>query len=174
MPVYLNAIEDFSELNEFKAVLIVPCRFCPAASLAVSKKAPYLKLLTNYFKTPSYEQYLDTVQSTLEDMGIKTGVFKSYLPHQFVLCTWTTRRRVKLKKVARKYDAVLVMGCEAALDTVQDSIDASVCQVFQGMRTEGMMSIKPLFQAPCNVSLELNRITPLLHNSNNEEAWIRL
>lgn len=174
MPVYLNAIEDFSELKKFESVLIVPCRFCPAASLAVSRKAPYFKFLPHFLKTPSYEQYLDTVRSTLADMGIRTAVFKSYLPHQFVVCMWTTRRRAKLKSVARNYDAVLVMGCEAALDTVQDSIDASASQVFQGMRTEGIMSIKPHFQAPCNISLELNRVTPLLHDSQHAEAWIRL
>jgi hypothetical protein len=174
MPVYLNEIDDFSKLGNYKSVLIVPCRFCPAASLAVSKKAPYFQPLKNLLKTPSYEQYLDTVQTKLEKRGIQTDVFKSYLPHQFVVCMWTGRRRKKLRKVARNYDAVLVMGCEAALDTVQDAIDASFSRVFQGMRTEGIMSIKPLLQAPCNVSLELNRITPLLHDGNNDEAWVRL
>ena len=44
MPVYLNEIDDFSKLGKYKSVLIVPCRFCPAASLAVSKKAPIFSL----------------------------------------------------------------------------------------------------------------------------------
>lgn len=174
MPVYLNTIDDFSKLEDYKSVLIVPCRFCPAASMAVSKKAPYFQPFTNLLKTPAYEQYLDTVQTKLEKRGIRTDVFKSYLPHQFVVCMWTARRRKKLSKVARNYDAVLVMGCEAALDTVQDSIDPSAAQVFQGMRTAGIMSIKPHFHAPCDISLELNRITPLLHDGNNDEAWVRL
>jgi len=174
MPVYLNEIDDFSELEAYNSVLIVPCRFCPAASIAVSRKEPYFQPLSSLLKTPSFEQYLDTVQTKLEKRGIRTNVFKSYLLHQFVVCMWTARRRKKLRKVARNYDAVLVIGCEAALDTVQDSIDAYASQVFQGMRTEGIMSIKPIIQMPCNVSLELNRITPLLHNSNNEEAWTRL
>lgn len=174
MPVYLNAIKDFSELAKFKSVLIVPCRFCPAASLAVSRQAPYFKFFSSFLKTPSYEHYLDTVQANLKSKGLKTDVFKSYLPHQFVVCMWTSRRRRKLSKVARNYDAVLVMGCEAAVDTVQDSIDSTASRVFQGMRMSGIMSIKPLFQAPCNVSLELNRITPLLHKSDNSETWTRL
>jgi len=174
MPVYLTEIEEFSELEEFESVLIVPCRFCPAASTAISHEASYFEFFTHLLKTPTYEQYLNTVQFRLEQMGITVGVFRSFLPHQFVICMWTTRRRAKLKKVARKYDAVLVMGCEAALDTIQDSIDGSVSRVFMGMRTQGIMSIKPLFHLPGNVSLELNRVTPLVHNSNSDEAWVRL
>jgi hypothetical protein len=174
MPVYLHATNDFSGLAKFKSVLIVPCRFCPAASLAVSRRAPYFDFFPNFLKTPAYEQYLGSVESTLVNMGIKTRTFKSYLPHQFVTCMWTRRRRAKLRQVARNYEAVLVMGCEAALNTVQDAIDSAASRVFQGMRTEGIMSIKPLFHLPCSVSLELNRITPLLHKRNNDDAWERL
>lgn len=174
MPVYLNDINDFSELGKFNAVLIVPCRFCPAASMAVKKKKPYFEFMTNLFKTRSYEEYIETVKSKLENMGIKADIFESHLLHQFVVCMWTSRRRNKLKRHARAYDAVAVLGCEAAVDTVYDSIDSTACHVFQGMRTEGIMSIKPIFNMPCNVSLELNRITPLLHQAKSVEPWTRL
>ena len=101
-------------------------------------------------------------------------MFRSYLPHQFVVCLWTSRRREKLLKRARNYDALMVMGCEAALDTVCDAVKSTDCKVFQAMRSEGMMSILPRFQKPCNISLELNRITPLIHDSSKEVPWARL
>ena len=37
MPVYLKDINEFPELEKFESVLIVPCRFCPATSLAVRR-----------------------------------------------------------------------------------------------------------------------------------------
>ena len=146
----------------------------PGGQFGGKQKGPYFQPLTNLLKTPSYEHYLDTVQAKLEKRGIRSDVFKSHLLHQFVVCMWTARRRKHLRKVARNYEAILVMGCEAALDTVQDSIDASFSRVFQGMRTEGIMSIKPLLHPPCDISLELNRVTPLLHDGKNDAAWVCL
>lgn len=171
MPVYLKDIDEFSELERFKSVLIVPCRFCPAASLAVRRDAPYFRFMQDGLKTVSYEEHVRMIQSQLITKGVKADIFRSYLPHQFVVCMWTSRRRKKLMKRARNYDAVVVMGCEAAVQTIHDSIDSTSCKVFQGMRTEGIMSIKPLFQFPCNISLELNRVTPLLYQSNNSQPW---
>lgn len=174
MPVYLKDITEFSELERFESVLIVPCRFCPAASLAVRRKTPYFEFFKNFLNTASYEQYLETIRSDLEKKGVKTDIFKSYWPHQFVVCMWTSKRRKKLMKHARNYDAVVVMGCEAAVQTVHENIDSPYCKVFQGMRTEGIMSIKPLFRLPCNISLELSRVTPLLHQTANSEPWVCL
>lgn len=174
MPVYLNVISDFSELERYESVLIVPCRFCPAASLAVRKNSPYFEFFKKFMKTESYEQYLEEIQSNLEEKGVKSDIFRSYLPHQFVVCMWTTRRRKKLLKYADKYEALLVIGCEAAVDTIFDSVKSTSCKVFHGMRTEGIMSIKPIFHLPCNISLELNNITPLLHKATESAPWISL
>ena len=174
MPVLLNTIDEFSELEKFKSVLIIPCRFCPAASLAVTDNTPYFEFLTRLLKTGAYEEYIETVQSKLTAKGIQADIFKSHLPHQFVVCMWTSRRRQKLSKLAKKYDAILVMGCEAAMDTIYDSVEPGSCLVFQGMRTEGIMSIKPKFELPCNISLKLNRVTPLLHQDGDTAPWIRL
>lgn len=167
-------MNEFSELERFGSVLIVPCRFCPAASVAIRRNAPYFEFLKKFLKTASYEQYLETIQSDLEKIGVKTGIFKSYWPHQFVVCMWTSRRRKKLMKRASNYDAVVVTGCEAATQTVCDSVESTSCKVFQGMRSEGIMSIKPLYHFPCNISLELNRVTPLLHNAVDSEPWVSL
>ena len=171
MPVYLKDTSDLSELEGFRSVLIVPCRFCPAASLAVRRNVPYFKFLTNFLKTAPYEQYIRTMRTALEKKGVKTDIFKSHWPHQFVMCMWTSRRRKSLMNRSRSYGAVVVLGCEAAVQTVYDSIDSNVNKVFQGMRTEGIMSIKPLFHFPFNISLELNRVSPFIYQAENPEPW---
>ena len=174
MPVYLKDINDFHELEKFGSVLIVPCRFCPAASFAVRRNEPYFEFLKKFLKTASYEQYIKAIRSDLQKAGVRADVFKSHLPHQFVVCMWTSRRRKKLMKHAMRYDALVVMGCEAAVQTIYDSVKSTSCRVFQGMRTEGIMSITPLIQFPCNISLQLNSITPLLHQEKNPDRWVRL
>ena len=174
MPVYLKDIDECPELESFKSVLIIPCRFCPAASMAVRTNRPYFEFLRRFFKTVSYEELIETIKSKLEKKGIKTDVFKSRWLHQFVVCMWTSSRRKKLLKRARKFEALVVLGCEAAADTIHDAVKTTSCKVFQGMRTEGIMSIKPLFHIPCNMSLELNNVTPLVHQTKHSVAWITL
>lgn len=174
MPVYLKDINEFQKLEKFASVLIVPCRFCPAASLALKKNEPYFEFLKKFLKTASYEEYINATRSDLEKKGVRADLFKSHWPHQFVVCMWTSRRRKKLMKRAMQYDALVVMGCEAAAETIFDAVKSTSCQVFQGMRTEGIMSIKPRFQFPGNIWLELNSVTPILHPENNPDAWVRL
>jgi hypothetical protein len=174
MPVYLKDIREFPELESVKSVLIIPCRFCPAASMAVRTNRPYFEFLRRFLKTASYEELIENIKSNLEQKGVKTDVFKSRWLHQFVVCMWTSRRRKKLLKRARKYEALVVLGCEAAADTIHDAVKTTSCKVFQGMRTEGIMSIKPLFHIPCNMSLELNNVTPLVHQTKHSVAWITL
>ena len=174
MPVYLKEIDEFPELERFKSVLIVPCRFCPAASFAVRRNEPYFEFLRRLLQTASYQQHINGIRSALEKKGVSAGVFKSHWLHQFVICMWTSSRRKQLKKQAVKYDALVVMGCEAAVQTVYDSVKSTSCKVFQGMRSEGIMSIKPTFQFPCNISLKLNSITPVLHQEMNPGSWIRI
>ena len=174
MPVYLKDINEFPELEKFESVLIVPCRFCPAASMAVRTNKPYFEFFRRFLKTASYEQLLETVKSNLERKGVKTDVFKSKWLHQFVVCMWTSRRRKKLLEHARKYEALVVMGCEAAVQTIYDSVKSTSCKVFQGMRSGGIMTVKPSFHLPSNISLELDKIIPLVHQNDNSVPWISL
>lgn len=174
MPVYLKDITEFTELESFKSVLIIPCRFCPAASMAVRTNRPYFEFLRKFLRTDSYEKLIETIKSNLTEKGIEADVFRSYWPHQFVVCMWTRRRRKKLLKRAGKYEALLVMGCEAALDTIHDAVKSISCKVFQGMRNEGIMSIQPLFHLPCNISLELNNVTPLVHQAKHSVPWVSI
>ena len=174
MPVYLKDKNKFPELEKFKSVLIVPCRFCPAASMAVRKNKPYFEFLWRVLKTAPYEKLIDTIKANLEKKGVKTDVFRSRLLHQFVVCMWTSRRRKKLLERASKYEAVVVMGCEAAVQTIYDSLESTSCKVFQGMVSEGIMTIKPSFSLPCNISLELDKIIPLVHQNRNSLPWVIL
>jgi len=174
MPVYLKDVTEFTELDGIVSALIVPCRFCPAASMAVRNDEPYFQFLRRFLKTASYEQLIRTMKSKLGKKGVKTDVFRSRWLHQFVLCMWTTRRRKHLAKRAADYEAVVVLGCEAAVDTVHDSVNSAPCKVYMGMRNEGIMSIKPRLHLPANLSLELNRVTPLVHDTTEVVGWGRL
>ncbi len=162
MPFHFKVSNDISEFAQFKSVLIVPCRFCPAASLSVLNNEPYIEFFRKFLKTDAYEQYIKTLQSQLEESGIRTRIFESKLIHQFVLCMWTSKRRKKLRDFANKYEALIVLGCEAAVQTVRNSVESDSIKIFQGLETEGIMSIQPRFHLPCNISLELESVTPLL------------
>ena len=174
MPVYLKDIDEFPELESLKSALIIPCRFCPAASMAVRTNRPYFEFLRRFLKTASYEELIDSIKSKLEKKGVKTDIFRSRWLHQFVVCMWTSRRRNKLLKLARNYEALVVLGCEAASDTVYEAVKSTSCKVFQGMRSEGIMSIQPRFQMPSNISLELINVTPLVHEHEHNVPWVSL
>jgi hypothetical protein len=174
MPVYLKDIHDFQQLEQFQSVLIVPCRFCPAASLALRNNEPYFKFFRHMLKTAAYERYIERMKSELNKKGIKADVFRSRAPHQFVVCMWTRKRRNQLMRRAKKYDALVVLGCEAAVQTILDSADTASFKVVQGMRTEGIMSILPRFQWPDSITLQLNSVTPLLHQQQGSEPWMHL
>ncbi len=174
MPVYLKDTHDFQQLEQFESVLIVPCRFCPAASLAVRNNEPYFEFFRHMLQTAAYERYIETMKSELEKRGVKADVFRSRIPQQFVVRMWTRRRRKQLMRLAKKYDAVVVLGCEAAVQTILDSVDTESFQVVQRRRTEGIMSILPRFQWLDSIPLQLNSITPLLHQKQGSELWMHL
>jgi hypothetical protein len=133
--------------------------------MAIKSNEPYIEFPRRLLKTASYERLIATLKESLEKRGIKTGVFKSNLLHQFVLCMWTSRRRKKLLERAKKYEAVLVLGCEAAVETVRSCVKSTNCQVIQGMKAEGIMSIQPKLSLPFNLSLELEGVTPYINPS---------
>ena len=167
MPFVLDAVDDISQYEQYRSALIVPCRFCPAASAAVKNNKPYIEFFRRFLKTGSYEAFIEKLKSGLESKGIRTGVFRSRWIHQFVLCMWTVGRRLALKKRSKDYDAVIVLGCEAAVQTVKDAIKPNECAVLQGVRTEGIMSITPRFGIPGNLSLKLGSISRYKYLGDN-------
>jgi len=163
MPFCFEVNDVVPEVENFKSVLIVPCRFCPAASMAVKSNEPYIEFPRRFLKTASYERTLAKMKDSFQERGIKTGVFKSHFLHQFVLCMWTARRRNALLERAKNYEAVVVMGCEAAVATVRSILESTACHIIPGMRSEGIMSIQPKFSLPCNLTLDLESVTPYVH-----------
>ena len=160
MPFHLKDRDISSDIAEIHSALIVPCRFCPAASLAVSEKKPYLAPFRRLLRTASYESYIQRLKSRLEANGIRTGVFDSKLPYQFVMCMWTSGRRKHLATRAAGYDAVIVLGCDAAVETARSCLP-SHCRVIRGMEVEGIMSVVPTVQFPFNMTLEVSSMTRL-------------
>lgn len=162
MPFYLEEIDFAPKLSGCRSVLIVPCRFCPAASAAVRNNEPYVEFFRRLFKTASYERQIDLMRSRLEKEGIKANVFRSNVLHQFILCMWTEGRHRKLLKEATQHDAVVVMGCDAAFEVVTETLRSTDCRVIHGMRTEGIMTIIPEFRLPGNIFLKKSGITRVL------------
>jgi hypothetical protein len=158
MPFYLKKSSALSQVAGLQSVLIVPCRFCPAASLAVREKKPYIELFRRFLRTEAYESFIEALDRRLRDQGIKTAVFDSKLLHQFVACMWTSRRRGDLAERAAEFDAVVVLGCDAMVETVRDSVESTGCRVIQGMEIEGLMNVLPTVSFPFNLSLELHGV----------------
>jgi len=104
MSFYLNEADILPEVAGLKSVLIVPCRFCPAARLAVKENKPYFEPLRGLLRTEAYESYIHTLKCRVEDERIEAVIFDSRLPHQFVACMWTERRRRAFAKLASQLD----------------------------------------------------------------------
>lgn len=168
MPFYLKELDILPRVAGLQSVLIVPCRFCPAASLAVKEKKPYIELFRHFLSTPAYESFIQTQKRRLTDAGIKTAVFDSKLPYYFVTCMWTSGRRKKLAKRAAEFEGAVVLGCDAAVETVHNSIKSTTCRVIQGMDNEGIMNVLPTVNFPFNISLEVQGITSLITKASEE------
>jgi len=100
----------------------------------------------------------------MESEGIRTGVFDSKLPNQFVLCMWTSGRRQALARHAVGYEALIVLGCDAAVETVQNCIKSNDSRVIPGMEVEGIMNVIPIFRFPFNIWLEVSSVTRVLQD----------
>ena len=161
MPFYLKDSEVVSQLDGVRSVLIVPCRFCPAASLAVRRRTAYLEPFRRLLKTKAYESSIDALKRRLEERGIETAVFRSRWLHQFVACMWSSRRREHLARRAATYDAAIVLGCDAMAETVRESVKTTGCRVIRGMEIEGLMNVLPRLRFPLELSLELHGVTPM-------------
>lgn len=161
MPFYLNDADVKSQVAGLRSVLIVPCRFCPAVSMAVRENKPYFEPLRRLLRTEAYESYIKALKHDLEVEGIEVAVFDSKLVHQFVACMWTERRRRAFAKRASQFDGVVVLGCNAAVDTMRNALGHSDCRLVGGMVEEGIMNVVPAFSPPASLSLALKGINPV-------------
>ena len=120
---------------------------------------PYIELFRKFLRTEAYESFIQALKLRLQDEGIKTVVFDSILPHHFVACMWTAGRRTDFAKRAEEFEGVVVLGCDALVRTVFDSIKHIDCRVIQGMEIEGIMTVVPTVSFPLNISLKMQSIT---------------
>jgi basic membrane lipoprotein Med (substrate-binding protein (PBP1-ABC) superfamily) len=74
---------------------------------------------------------------------------------------WTDRRRKKLQKAAKDHDAVIVLGCDTANETVREAVASTGAKVIEGMRVGGLMNAKMSFRLPGNVAFKDCRIIPI-------------
>jgi hypothetical protein len=146
MPIHLNDLDVVSEVAGLNSALIVPCNMCPAITVAVKEKQPFMQFFRSFLKSAPFERHIRALQSRLREKGVTTEVFKSNLYHQWFLCMWTSGQRNKLKKHAKQYEAVIVLGCDSATETVRD-----------------------LVKSPCNVSFEDCKIIPISPQKKNED-----
>ncbi len=67
MPFLLRDRDIASEIATVRSALIVPCRFCPAASRAVRERKPYIELFRRLLKTSAYEAGVTRVLRSQSD-----------------------------------------------------------------------------------------------------------
>ena len=161
MPIHLNDLDVVSKVAGLSSALIVPCNFCPAVAVSMREEKPFIQFFRSLLKSVPFEHYIKALQSRLREKGVDAKVFNNNLPHQFVLCIWSDGRRNKLRKCAKQYEAMIVLGCDSATETVRDSVKSTDCKVIQGMEVVGFMNAKPKFHLPCNISFEDGKIIPI-------------
>lgn len=166
MPLHLEPLDVSVELESYKSVLIVSCPVCPPVSLATDKGSPFIEFFKHGIKTGAYEDYIHEICESLEQRGKKTGVFTSYVPCA-ATCLWTKGQRNRLLKRAQNYDAALVMGCESARYTVEETLKNTNCDVILGMELVGITNASLNFEFPLTVKLE-----NLARVSANEQSKI--
>jgi hypothetical protein len=172
MPIHLSDRDVVSEAAGVRSALIVPCNMCPAVTVAVNQEQPFLRLFRSWLKSAPFDQYIKDLQFRLGEKGVKTKVFKSPIYHQWFLCMWTGGRRRKLERQARDHDAVIVLGCDTANETVREAVKSSGVMVIEGMYVAGFMNAKLSFQLPGNIAFKDCKIIPISGQHENSELRV--
>ncbi|MHC4950949.1 MAG: hypothetical protein ACYTEU_08190 [Planctomycetota bacterium] len=157
MPFHFDDLDVVSRVSGLSSALIVPCTMCPAVTVAIRENKPFMQ----FFKLAPFAAYIKKMRSALNKKGVRTRVFRSFLYHQWFMCIWTARRRNKLLDATKGYDAVIVLGCESATETVRACIQSTDCKVIEGMKTVGITNAQPRLRLPCHVYFRDCRIVPL-------------
>ncbi len=170
MPIHLDDLDVIPDVAGLRSALIVPCYMCPAVTVAVREGKPFLRLFRNFLRSAPFEQYIHTLQSRLEEKGVDTDVFESRLPHHWFLCMWSSSRRQKLENAAKRHDAVIVLGCGSATETVREAVGSTGCKVIDGMSVAGVMNAKLRLHVSGTVSFEDCRITSLTSQRDSTDT----
>lgn len=154
MPIFLEPRDVIDDVKDFRSILIVSCPICPPMSLAMQKKRPFINLFKHGLKTGAFEEYVRSIREPLEQLGIRTDVYTTRAPSP-LMCLWTEGQRRRLVQRAKDHEAVLVLGCNSATNTVKDTLKDTDCQVFQAMRMRAIVNAKMKFRFPMKVELDM-------------------
>lgn len=163
MPIHFDDLDVISEVAELSSVLIVPCNMCPAVTVAAREEKPFIEFFRSFLKSTPFARHIKALQSRFKEKGVNTEVFKSNLPHQWFMCMWTSGKRKKLRECAEQYDAVIVLGCESATETVRTAVKSEDCKVIEGMKVTGIMNAELKFRLPGNISFVKCNTVPISH-----------
>jgi len=161
MPIHLSDLDVIQSTSGLKSVLIVPCVMCPAVTVATRERKPFMRLLANPFVSAPFERHLKLLQERLQKQGVKSEVFKSRWYMNWFLCMWSERRRRKLQRRARDFEAVLVLGCDSGTATVSSAISSTDCKLIEGMEACGLTNAKLKIRWPADVSFEDAKTIPM-------------
>jgi hypothetical protein len=161
MPIHFEDLDVVSEVEGLDSVLIVPCNMCAAVTVAVREEKPYIELFRSFLKSPPFDRYLTVLRSRLKEKGVKADVFKCNIPHQWFLCMCSSGRHKKLRKLAKQYDAAVIMGCESAVHTVSEAVKGTGVRVIPGMEVAGVINAKPKVHLPANISFVDCEVVPI-------------
>ncbi|MBT8091388.1 MAG: hypothetical protein KJN77_00005, partial [Gammaproteobacteria bacterium] len=80
MPVNLTPRDVLADLAGFDSVLIASCPVCPPMCLAMQKEEPFIEFFKHGIKTRAFEDYIQSTRDSLEERGVRTGVFSIHTP----------------------------------------------------------------------------------------------
>jgi len=152
MPINLAPQAVPAELSGSRSVLIVYCPVCPQVSLALQTDTPWIEFFKSGLKTPALEEHVKDIRDALERQGVRTGVFTMRLPLP-TMCLWTQGQRDRLLQRARDYEAILVLGCDSARFTAQQTLGRAGCRVVQGMKMIGITNATVQYRFPMTLEL---------------------
>jgi hypothetical protein len=155
MPLHLEPIDVAGDIEDASSVFIISCPVCPPVSLAVQRNSPFMQIFKSGLKTPAFEDYIKEIREPLEQRGVPTVAVSMYTPMP-TMCLWTQGQRRRLRKRAKDYDVVLVLGCDSATYTVREALKGSNCRVVQAMRMTGITNAAVKFRSPTTITLEEN------------------
>jgi len=161
MPIHFHDVDFTADISGLKSALIVPCIMCPAVTVAIRERKPLIRFFRNPFKSAPFELYVKSLQRRLTEQGVINDVFKSRLYQHWFLCMWSVKRRKKLLEHAKDHQAIIVLGCASAAETVREAVKSTDCKVIEAMQVGGLTNAKLKFGFPDKVSFEGVKIVPM-------------
>ena len=153
MPVNLTPRDVSADLGEFDSVLIASCPVCPPMCLSMQKKEPFIEFFKHGIKTSAFEDYIQSTRDSLEERGVRTGVFSIHTPTP-MMCLWTKGQRARLLKQANDYEAVLILACDSGTESAKDALRDTSCQVVQALDMDGVINATTSIHFPLTVVME--------------------